>query len=213
VTTCQLPGPVCRRLQSVLAVHLNRYRVAERERARPRRSRPMNRARCRCRLRSHRTCSGVTGLRSAPPSATRTASLARKPAAPVCSHYWAQHGAQPPPVLPGTYQGVVCRSVATRPRAAPRRPTVRRGRNTGRGQTVALTEDETPTAMFQTLTDYAKSNHLPAPKAQPVPGDSRLAKSAPVRCPVAWCGASRSTRTKRRWIPKRSMPWRRAPTS
>jgi subtilase family serine protease len=35
---------------------------------------------------------------------------------------------------------------------------------TGSGQTVALTEDASPTAMFQTLTAYAKSNHLPLPK-------------------------------------------------
>ncbi|WP_202874979.1 S53 family peptidase [Kribbella kalugense] len=36
---------------------------------------------------------------------------------------------------------------------------------TGHGQTIALTESEAPTAMLQTLREYAKRNHLPAPKA------------------------------------------------
>jgi hypothetical protein len=35
---------------------------------------------------------------------------------------------------------------------------------TGKGVTVALTEDAAPTAMFTTLTDYAEDNHLHAPR-------------------------------------------------
>ena len=152
-------GPVST-VQSVLAVHLNRYRVANANGA-PTEIQANDRA-VSLPASLAPDVLGVTGLRSAPPSATRTASLARKPAAPVCSHYWAQHVHS----LRPSYRGLtkaslpICGYSAAQLRAAYGATWT----NTGRGQTVALTEDETPTAMFRTLTDYAKSNHLPAPK-------------------------------------------------
>ncbi|WP_443072629.1 S53 family peptidase [Streptomyces sp. RPT161] len=111
---------------------------------------------------------GVTGMGSAPPAASRTAAPSargpRKAAAkaPTCSQYWAQHVQ----TLHPAYQGLtkaslpVCGYSADQIRAAYGATWT----DTGKGQTVALTEDEAPTAMFQTLTDYARSNHLPAPK-------------------------------------------------
>jgi subtilase family serine protease len=135
-------------VQSAFGVHLNKYRV--------------NGALVRSNDRAVSVPTalapgvlGVTGL-----SNVTGASTARKP---VCSHYWAQHvhGLRP------SYKGLTkaarptCGYSASQLRAA-------YGANwayTGKGQTVALTEEETPTAMFRTLTEYAKSNHLPAPKS------------------------------------------------
>jgi subtilase family serine protease len=114
---------------------------------------------------------GVTGLSSLPPvvphaaasSATGPRDQATKASkTPTCSRYWAQHVQA---FHPG-YQGLtkaalpVCGYSAGQLRAAYGAT----WEDTGKGQTVALTEDEAPTAMFQTLTDYAKANHLPAPK-------------------------------------------------
>jgi subtilase family serine protease len=101
----------------------------------------------------------VTGLssRSAAPRSTAAAA-----GAATCSQYWAQHVH---PLHPG-YRGLtraslpVCGYSAAQLRAAYGATS----RDTGSGQTVALTEDESPTAMFRTLTAYARSNHLPLPK-------------------------------------------------
>ncbi|MFF0343871.1 protease pro-enzyme activation domain-containing protein [Kribbella sp. NPDC004875] len=100
---------------------------------------------------------GVTGLGTSHASAAQTS----RPAQPTCSSYWAQHVV---PVHP-SYRGLtraslpICGYSARQLRAA-------YGASwafTGKGQTVALTESAAPTAMFQTLTEYAKRNHLPAP--------------------------------------------------
>jgi len=103
---------------------------------------------------------GVTGLSSAP--ATRSAAAAPKPAAAVCSRYWAQHVHSIRPSYRGFGKASlpVCGYSADQLRAAYGATWT----STGKGQTVALTEDETPTAMFQTLKNYARANHLPAPK-------------------------------------------------
>jgi subtilase family serine protease len=100
---------------------------------------------------------GVTGLDSAPPD-----SLA--PAAKVtCSRYWAQYVKSFRPAYQGLAKGSlpVCGYSAGQIRAAYGATATA----TGKGQTVALTEDAAPVAMFATLTDYAKGNHLPAPKS------------------------------------------------
>ncbi|MFB7507965.1 S53 family peptidase [Streptomyces broussonetiae] len=110
----------------------------------------------------------VTGLSGARPAMTRTASApepGRSPAAvkaPTCSRYWAEHTQAFHPAYQGLTKASlpVCGYSAGQIRAAYGATWT----DTGKGQTVALTEDETPTAMFQTLQDYAKNNHLPAPK-------------------------------------------------
>ena len=101
----------------------------------------------------------VTGLSSGSAAPRSTAAAA---GAATCSQYWAQHVH---PLHPG-YQGLtraslpVCGYSAAQLRAAYGATS----RDTGSGQTVALTEDESPTAMFRTLTAYARNNHLPLPK-------------------------------------------------
>ncbi|QMU69954.1 protease pro-enzyme activation domain-containing protein [Streptacidiphilus sp. P02-A3a] len=108
----------------------------------------------------------VTGLSSASAASPGTAVSAPpiRPAAgaATCSQYWAQHTH---PLSPA-YQRLttvslpVCGYSAAQLRAAygatPQAD--------GSGQTVALTEDEPPTAMFRTLTAYARANGLPLPK-------------------------------------------------
>jgi subtilase family serine protease len=112
---------------------------------------------------------GVTGLDSAPP-VTSPAGPARAPgplgsaaATPACSHYWAQYTKSFRPAYRGLAQGSrpACGYSAGQIRAAYGATTA----DTGKGQTVALTEEEAPAAMLQTLKDYAKGNRLPAPKA------------------------------------------------
>ncbi len=112
---------------------------------------------------------GVTGLSSAPPAAYRAAAPPApgpgKPAAkaPACSQYWAQHVRTFHPAYQGLTKGSlpVCGYSAGQIRAVYGAT----WRDTGKGQTVALAEeDDAPAAMFQTLTDYARSNHLPAPR-------------------------------------------------
>jgi subtilase family serine protease len=100
----------------------------------------------------------VTGLNSAPPV---TAAAAAGTAA--CSRYWAQYVKSFHPAYKGLTKGAlpVCGYHADQIRAAYGAP----GASTGKGQTVALIEDDTPVAMSQTLADYAKGNHLPAPAA------------------------------------------------
>lgn len=98
----------------------------------------------------------VSGLNSVP--ATSSASKAPSKA-PACSQYWAQHVASFHPAYQRLTKGSlpICgysadqlRSVYGATMAA-----------TGKGQTVALIEDEAPIAMPRSLADYAKSNHLP----------------------------------------------------
>jgi subtilase family serine protease len=122
----------------------------------------------------------VTGLSDAPPAvpraAVRPAPAAPAPRgrtatpaprggtvkAPACSRYWAEHVQALHPAYQGLAKGSlpVCGYSAAQIRAAYGATWT----DTGKGQTVALTEDESPTAMFRTLTDFARSNHLPAPK-------------------------------------------------
>jgi subtilase family serine protease len=112
---------------------------------------------------------GVTGLDSAPPVTSQTEAPPTpapvKPAAtsPSCSHYWAQYVRSFRPAYQRLTKGSlpVCGYSAGQIRAAYGATMT----STGKGQTVALIEDEAPPAMFQTLTDYARSNHLPAPKS------------------------------------------------
>ncbi len=112
---------------------------------------------------------GVTGLDNAPPvtaaaeSAPAPDSLASKATTPACSHYWAQYTKSFRPAYRGLTKGSlpVCGYSADQVRAAYGATTAA----TGKGQTVALTESEAPTAMLATLKDYAKANHLPAPKS------------------------------------------------
>jgi len=112
---------------------------------------------------------GVTGLDSAPP-VTSPAGPARAPgplgsaaATPACSHYWAQYTKSFRPAYRGLAQGSrpACGYSAGQIRAAYGATATA----TGKGQTVALTESEAPPAMLATLKDYAKGNHLPAPRA------------------------------------------------
>lgn len=114
---------------------------------------------------------GVTGLSDLPPTVPHatapTASGPRESASkasktPTCSAYWAQHVQTFHPAYQGLTKASlpVCGYSADQMRAAYGATS----KDTGKGQTVALTEDEAPTAMFQTLTDFAKANHLPAPK-------------------------------------------------
>jgi subtilase family serine protease len=119
---------------------------------------------------------GVTGLGSAPPAATSPASVPRATAAPACSRYWAQHVHSFRPAYRGLTKGSlpICGYSAGQIRAAYGATPA----DTGKGQTVALTEDEAPTAMLQTLKDYAKSNHLPAPK----PGQFREVQTSGGKC-------------------------------
>jgi subtilase family serine protease len=112
---------------------------------------------------------GVTGLDSAPPvtspagPAPAPGPLESKAATPVCSHYWAQYTESFRPAYRGLTRGSlpVCGYSADQIRAAYGATTAA----TGKGQTVALTEEEAPPAMLATLKDYAKGNRLPAPKA------------------------------------------------
>ncbi|WP_260328888.1 protease pro-enzyme activation domain-containing protein [Streptomyces sp. Ag109_O5-1] len=110
---------------------------------------------------------GVTGLSSAAATSRSTTTSAPQSRAAArtatCSQYWAQHAH----ALHPAYKGLtrvslpVCGYSAAQLRAAYGATS----RDTGRGQTVALTESASPTAMFWTLTAYARSNHLPLPKS------------------------------------------------
>lgn len=102
----------------------------------------------------------VTGLQSgSPPAATQTAASAT----PACSAYWLQYVKGFHPAYDGLTEGTlpVCGYSAAQLRAAYGATTAA----TGKGQTVAMIEDEAPVAMLATLTHYAKSNRLPAPAA------------------------------------------------
>ncbi|MEV8548115.1 protease pro-enzyme activation domain-containing protein [Streptomyces sp. NPDC051572] len=109
---------------------------------------------------------GVTGLSSAAAtsrSTTTPTSQSRAAAkTATCSRYWAQHAHALHPAYKGLTRVSLpaCGYSAAQLRAAYGAT----WRDTGRGQTVALTESAPPTAMFRTLTAYARSNHLPLPK-------------------------------------------------
>ncbi|MGW6279590.1 S53 family peptidase [Kribbella sp. NPDC055071] len=101
---------------------------------------------------------GVTGLGDHYSAAARTT----KAAQPTCSEYWAQHVQTVKPSYRGLSKASlpICGYSARQLRAA-------YGASwafTGKGQTVALTESEAPNAMLRTLREYARRNHLPAPK-------------------------------------------------
>jgi subtilase family serine protease len=103
----------------------------------------------------------VTGMNSAAPLAMHTATSTKAAAAPTCSSYWAQHVQTVKPAFRGLAKAslAVCGYSANQLRAAYGATT----KNNGAGQTVAMIEVGTPTAMFETLTDYAAQNHLAAP--------------------------------------------------
>ncbi|MEZ0115328.1 subtilase family serine protease [Catenulispora sp. EB89] len=106
---------------------------------------------------------GVTGLADDSDGGSATPAQAKPAAAPTCSQYWAQHVQS----LQPAYQGLtkaslpICGYSADQLRAAYGVTSA----NTGKGVTVALTEDSSPSAMFATLTEYAKTNHLPLPRS------------------------------------------------
>ena len=109
---------------------------------------------------------GVTGLDSAPPvtSAAKPAPAPEsKATTPACSHYWAQYTKSLRPAYRGLTKASlpVCGYSADQIRAAYGATATA----AGKGQTVALTEEEAPPAMLATLKDYAKGSRLPAPKA------------------------------------------------
>lgn len=105
----------------------------------------------------------VTGLDSTPATTMHTATRPAPKAAATCSNYWAQHVSSVSPAFRGLTKGAlpVCGYSAGQLRAAYGATSAA----TGTGQTIALIEVGEPTAMFQTLTDYAKSNGLPAPSS------------------------------------------------
>jgi hypothetical protein len=111
---------------------------------------------------------GITGLDSAPPLTSQTRTRAKTPS---CSHYWAQYSRTFHPAYQKLAKGAlpVCGYSASQIRAA-YGVTMS---SAGKGQTVALIEDEAPIAMARTLTEYAKSNHLPAP----APGQFRQVRA------------------------------------
>ncbi|WP_194907339.1 S53 family peptidase [Catenulispora rubra] len=117
---------------------------------------------------------GVTGLAddsdgssmtaSAKPAApAESAAPATLAAAPTCSQYWAQHVQSVQPAYQGLTKASlpICGYSAAQLRAAYGVTPA----NTGKGVTIALTEDSSPAAMFATLTEYAKRNHLPLPRS------------------------------------------------
>ncbi|MFF0264190.1 protease pro-enzyme activation domain-containing protein [Kribbella sp. NPDC004536] len=100
---------------------------------------------------------GITGLGSSQSAATTQA------VRPTCSQYWGQHVQSIKPAYRGLTKASlpICGYSAQQLRSA-------YGANkafTGKGQTVALTESLAPNKMLQTLREYARRNHLPAPKA------------------------------------------------
>ncbi|SEG90632.1 Pro-kumamolisin, activation domain [Actinacidiphila yanglinensis] len=116
---------------------------------------------------------GVTGLGDATGGTARPAAAplvrgtvagpAASTAGPAtCARYWGEHTHGFTPAYRGLTQASlpVCGYSAAQMRAAYGATWAL----TGRGQTVALTESEAPTAMFATLTAYARANHLPLPR-------------------------------------------------
>jgi subtilase family serine protease len=81
----------------------------------------------------------------------------------VCSQYWAQKTKTISPAFQGLTQAAVavCGYSAKQIRAAYELTSG----DTGKGKTIALIQVGAPYKMFQTLTDYAKANGLPAPRS------------------------------------------------
>ncbi|WP_370363740.1 protease pro-enzyme activation domain-containing protein [Catenulispora sp. GP43] len=109
---------------------------------------------------------GVTGLGGGDAVASASAAAraaATSKAAPTCSQSWGQHTQNLQPAYKGLTKASlpICGYSAAQMRAAYGATSA----NTGKGVTVALTEDASPTAMFATLTEYAKNNHLLAPRS------------------------------------------------
>jgi DNA-directed RNA polymerase specialized sigma24 family protein len=103
----------------------------------------------------------VTGLNSTQPQANdATTATAGRAKAVACSRYWAQKIS---PAFRGLTKAAipVCGYSAKQVRAAYGLTSA----NTGKGKTIALIQVGAPDKMFQTLTDYAKANGLPAPRA------------------------------------------------
>ncbi|HZX03707.1 S53 family peptidase [Kribbella sp.] len=101
---------------------------------------------------------GITGLGGASSASAQTAQTAK----PTCSQYWGQHVQTVKPAYRGltTASLPICGYSAAQLRTAyGASPAF-----TGKGQTVALTESLAPTEMLKTLREYARRNHLPAPK-------------------------------------------------
>ena len=106
----------------------------------------------------------VTGLNSTQPQADDATTGTGAPAkAAACSRYWAQKTQVISPAFRGLTKAAVavCGYSAKQIRAAYGLTSA----NTGKGETIALIQIGAPTKMFQTLTDYAKANGLPAPRA------------------------------------------------
>jgi len=132
---------------------------------------------------------GVTGLDSAPPvtspaePAPAPGQAESKATTPACSHYWAQYTKSFRPAYRGLAKGSlpVCGYSADQIRAAYGATTTA----TGKGETVAVTEETAPPAMLATLADYAKANRLPAPKATQF-------RELEIPAPSGTCGAASS---------------------
>jgi subtilase family serine protease len=107
----------------------------------------------------------VTGLNIAAPEASPAAtasSLGSTAKGQACSRYWAQKTHAITPAFRGLTEAAVppCGYSAKQLRAAYGLTAA----DTGRGETIALIQIGGPDDMFQTLTDYAKVNGLPAPR-------------------------------------------------
>jgi subtilase family serine protease len=106
----------------------------------------------------------VTGLGGARPRRAG-AGVAAEPRAKAlpCSRYWGQRTKTFSPAFDGLTSAAlpVCGYSATQIRAA---YGLTRS-DTGKGETIALIQVGAPAKMFRTLTDYAKRNGLPAPRA------------------------------------------------
>jgi subtilase family serine protease len=114
---------------------------------------------------------GVTGLDNAAPvlsldrpevgatAESRSAAALTTP----CSHYYGQHTVSGLPKQFGTttFPTPICGYSASQIRSAYGSNSV----NIGTGQTIALVELGLAKEMFQTLQDYARANHMPAPSA------------------------------------------------
>ncbi|GAA3107955.1 hypothetical protein GCM10010530_34290 [Kribbella aluminosa] len=102
---------------------------------------------------------GITGLDGTSSASARTGRAPK----PTCSQYWGQHVQTVKPAFRGLTKASlpICGYSANQLRTAyGASPAF-----TGKGQTVALTESLAPTDMLRTLREYARRNHLPAPKA------------------------------------------------
>ncbi|MGZ0151783.1 S53 family peptidase [Kribbella sp. WER1] len=102
---------------------------------------------------------GITGLGGTSSTSAQTARAAK----PTCSQSWGQHVQTVKPAYRGLTKASlpICGYSANQLRTAYGAGPV----FTGKGQTVALTESLAPTEMLRTLREYARRNHLPAPKA------------------------------------------------